>query len=556
MAALHHDPGERFVRIPAHHPTPKSKRKERIMKVQTARLPLFSTLAAGAALFTAGAAAEPFQCPNVGGELIVGLQAGVPSLDQQTNTSSATRNVAMNIYETLVIRDENMNPVPDLAESIDVSEDGLSYTFKLRDGISFHNGKPMTSADVAASYQRYKDIGFNRSVLDIVDNWETPDDMTFVINLSSPQPTFIENLSSYTVPIVIMPAEETDKPANQVEIIGTGPFKFVEFVPDSHVLLERYDEYAPNNTLDGVSGFAGRKQACVDTVRFRMLTESGARMAALETGEAHIVEDVPTISQERLAATEGVELVRLESWGMNLGYPNFSNPPTDNEKVRQAMVAAMDMEEIMDAATDGAFQLNGALQYPGQAYYSDAGTEFYNQADPDRARQLLEEGGYDGEPIVLLANQQFPFMYNTALVMSEQLKAAGMNAELRVLDWPTALATSEQETEGWNFFYTAWITTVAIGGPTSLRNLADPNNVHKPIDNEGNPEFNAQFEIVESGATLEERQQAFAEAQRIALETVMVIPFGILPNTQGIRSNVENFQPFFNTRVSNVWLEE
>ena len=141
-------------------------------------------------------------------------------------------------------------------------------------------------------------------------------------------------------------------------------------------------------------------------------------MAALETGEVHVVEDVPTISQERLAGTEGMELVQLRTWGMNLGYPNFSAPPTDNEKVRQAMVAAMDMEEIMDAATDGAFELNGALQYPGQSYYSEAGTEFYNQSDPDRARQLLEEGGYAGEPIVLLTNQQFPFMYTTALVMS------------------------------------------------------------------------------------------------------------------------------------------
>ncbi len=513
-----------------------------------------STIAAGVML-AGGALAQPFECPRTGGELIVGLQAGVPSLDQQTNTSSATRNVAMNVYETLVIRDENMNPVPDLAESITASDDGLTYTFKLRSGVTFHNGKPMTSADVAASYQRYKDIGFNRSVLDIVAGWETPDDETFVITLSSPQPTFIENLSSYTVPIVIMPEEEAGKPANQVDMIGTGPFRFVEFVPDSHVLLERFEGYTPNNALDGVSGFAGRKQACVDTVRFRMLTEAGARMAALETGEAHIVEDVPTISQPRLEEVEGVELVRLETWGMNIGYPNFSAPPTDNIKVRQAMMAAMDMEEIMDAATDGAFQLNGALQYPGQAYYSEAGTEFYNQADPERARALLEEGGYDGEPIVLLTNQQFPFMYTTALVMSEQLKAAGMNAELRVLDWPTALATSEQETEGWNFFYTGWITTTAIGGPTSLRNLANPNNVHKPIGNEGDPDFNRYFEIVENGATLEERREAFANAQRIALETAMVIPFGVLPSTQGIRSNVENYRPFFNTRVSNVWLD-
>jgi peptide/nickel transport system substrate-binding protein len=524
------------------------------MALHHSRTRFLSTVAAGVML-ASGAVAAPFECPQTGGDLIVGLQAAVPSLDQQTNTSSATRNVAMNIYETLVIRDENMNPVPDLAESISVSDDGLSYTFKLRQGVTFHNGKALTSADVAASYQRYKDIGFNRSVLDIVAGWETPDDETFVITLSAPQPTFIENLSSYTVPIVIMPAEEAGKAANEVDIIGTGPFKFVEFVPDSHVLLERFDAYMPNDTLDQLSGFGGRKQACVDTVRFRMLTEAGARTAALETGEIHISEDVPIVSKERLAGTEGVEIVQLRTWGMNIGYPNFSAPPTDNLKVRQAMVAAMNMEEIMDAATDGSFQLNGALQYPGQAYYSEAGTEFYNQNDPERARQLLAEGGYDGEPIVLMTNQQFPYMYNTALVMAEQLKAAGMNAEVKVLDWPTALATSEQETEGWNFFFTGWITVTAIGGTTALRNLADPNNVHKPVDNIGDPEFNRYFQMVSNAPTLEERKEAFANAQRIALEQVMVVPFGILPSTQGIRSNVKGFTPFFNTRVSNVWIE-
>jgi peptide/nickel transport system substrate-binding protein len=147
-------------------------------------------------------------------------------------------------------------------------------------------------------------------------------------------------------------------------------------------------------------------------------------------------------------------------------------------------------------------------------------------------------------------------MYNTSLVMAEQLRAAGMNAEVRVLDWPTALATSEQQTEGWNFFYTGWITVTAIGGPTALRNLADPNNVHKPLNNVGDPDFNRYFDLVSNGATLEERQAAFANAQRIALETVMVIPFGILPSTQGVRSNVGGFRPFFNTRVVNVWLED
>ncbi len=501
-------------------------------------------------------AQEAFTCPATGGDLIVGIESGVPTLDQHTATSSATRNVAMNIFETLVIRDENMNPAPDLAALIEVSDDGLTYTFVLRDGVKFHNGEPLTTADVVASFDRYKELGVNRATLDVVASWEATDDKTFVITLNEAQPTFLESLSSYTVPIVILPAEEAAKPAGQIEPIGTGPFKFAEFVPDSFVKLERYDDYVANDSFPGLSGFAGHKQACVDTVTFRMLTEPGARMAALETGEVHIVENVPTISQERLAGTEGIELVRLENFALNVAYPNWSAPPTDNLQVRQAILAALDMEEIMEAATDGAFKLNPSFQFPDTGYYSTAGEEFYNQHDLEKAKALLAESGYNNEPIVLLTNQQFPNMYNSALVMAAQLQAAGMNAELRVLDWPTALATSEKETAGWNIFFTFWATVTAQGGPTSLRNLANPNNVYKPVDNAGDEAFNAAFEKIEAGVDLDARREAFAEAQAIAFENVMAIPFGIMSNAQGVLATVEGYQPYYNTRVSNVWLEQ
>jgi peptide/nickel transport system substrate-binding protein len=125
-----------------------------------------------------------FRCPQRGGDLIVGMEAGMSTLDQHTATSSATRNVAMNIFETLVTRDENMNPVADLAHSIDISKDGLVYTFKLRQGVTFHNGKPLTSADVVASLDRYRKLGVNRSTLDIVKGWEAPDAQTIAITLN------------------------------------------------------------------------------------------------------------------------------------------------------------------------------------------------------------------------------------------------------------------------------------------------------------------------------------------------------------------------------------
>ena len=513
-----------------------------------------AALAVAAIGVAAPAAAQQFQCGRKGGDFVFALEAKVPTLDQHATNAAQSRNVAMNIFESLLTRDENMNPTLELAESMTESPDGLVFSFKLRPGATFHNGKKMTSADVLASYQRYQRLGIDRSILDIVDKFETPDDATFVVRLKEARPTFIEAFSAFTTPIVIIPSENASAQALQLPYVGSGPFQFVEFIADSHVKLRRFDGYVPDKRHNDVIGFGGYKQACVDTVTFRMMSESGARIAALETGEVHGVEDVPTVAQKRLAANPNVKLGRLENFWLHITYPNFSQPPTDNVKVRQAIQAAMDMEEIMEASSDGAYKLSHALQFPGSNYYSDAGKELYNQKNKDKARRLLQEGGYKGEKVVLLTNREYTNMYNASVVMQEQLKAVGINAELLILDWPAALDKSMKETVGWNFFYTGWITVTASGGAQSLRFLGDPTNVHKPKDNKSDPLFMQHWADVSKGKTLEERKAAFAKAQQRVYEEVMAIPFGIMPKVQATRANVENYKPYFMPRIANVWI--
>ena len=139
----------------------------------TKRIPMKSLALASTAVVLATvvgqAQAQAFRCPRTGGDLIFALGSKVPRLDQHTSDAGATRNVALNVYESLVTRDESMNPVLELAETMTVSPDGKNYTFKLRQGIQFHNGKTMTSADVMASFGRYKRAGGDRSNLPPVD---------------------------------------------------------------------------------------------------------------------------------------------------------------------------------------------------------------------------------------------------------------------------------------------------------------------------------------------------------------------------------------------------
>ena len=513
---------------------------------------LFGT--AALALCFAHAAQAQFVCPVKGGSMTFALEARVPNLDQHAGNAAATRNVAMNIFETLLTRDEKLAPMLELAESMTEAPDGMSYTFKIRPGIQFHNSKPLTSADVAASFNRYKRVGVDRSILNAAAGWDTPDPATFVIRMTAPLPTFIEQLSSFTAPIVIIPAENENAPPPQLPSIGTGPYMLDELRPDSFIRLKRYDSYKPDTRHKDLEGFAGYKQPCLDTVTYRMMTEPAARTAALEVGEIQGVEDVPVASQKRLAANKDITMSKLDTFWLQVAIQNFAFPPTNNLLVRQAMLAAMDFEEIMEAASEGQYRPMNGFQYPGQAYYTEAGKNLLNQKNPAKAKRLLAEAGYKGEKVILLTNREFPVMYNTSLVMAEQLKAAGINAELQVLDWPAALQKSVKETEGWNVFYTGWITIPALGGPQVMRQMAPPNSVQKWEANP-DPQFMAAFKGLTEGKTLEERRDAFARAQQRALELVTVIPFGVTPKVQAVRANVQNFRSYYMPRASNVWLK-
>jgi peptide/nickel transport system substrate-binding protein len=347
-----------------------------------------------------------------------------------------------------------------------------------------------------------------------------------------------------------VPSEITNAPPMQMQTIGTGPFQLTEFVADSHAKMKRYDGYTPNPAYNDISGFGGYKLACLDTVNVRFIVEPGARVAGLETGEFHAVEDLPAKSLDRLKANQNIALKPLQNFWVQIAIPNFTAPPTDNLKVRQAIQAALDMEELMEAATDGAFRLNIGFQYPGQEYYNERGKETYNQKDAAKAKRLLAEGGYKGEKLVLLTNRDYTNMYTAATVMAEQLKAIGMNVELRVLDWPASVQTSQNTVEGWNFFFTGWGTNTSLGGIATIRFSAPPFNTHKP--KEPDPNFVAAFNRIANGETIEARKAAFADAQAIMLETVMALPFGSLTKVQATRANVNDFRPFRIPRFSNV----
>jgi peptide/nickel transport system substrate-binding protein len=336
--------------------------------------------------------------------------------------------------------------------------------------------------------------------------------------------------------------------------VGTGPFQLVESVPGSFVKLKRYDGYVPNTSFQVRTGFGGYKQACLNTVTFRIVTEPGARVAGLKTGELQGVEDLPTKALPDLKKDKNVTILPLNNWWIQIANPNTSAPPTDNLLVRKAIQAALDMDEIMDAASDGNYRLNVGFQYPNQPSYTDAGKETYNIHDAALAKKYLAEAGYKGEPVILLTNKDYPPMYNSALVMQQQLQAVGINAQMKVVDWPTSVQMMQNTIEGWNFHFTGWGTQPALGALATMQFLMMPTSTYKPKDGKDDPDILAAWNDMNNLPTPEGRQAAFARMQKLALERVYAVPFGSFTKVQGVRSNVQGFVPFRIPRMANVWM--
>jgi peptide/nickel transport system substrate-binding protein len=318
------------------------------------------------------------------------------------------------------------------------------------------------------------------------------------------------------------------------------------------VTLERFDGYVADTRSAGIDGFGGRKTAWLDRVIFRVMPEPGAQVAALEAGEVHLLEQIPIPAARRLASNKAIALHENMPWAMTTFILNMNVPPTDNPKFRQAVQVALNMEEIMAISTEGLFQLNHGWQYPGTTYDAGAiGKEWYNLADVNRAKALLKEAGYAGQEFVLLTDSNIPQHNKAAVVIAENLKAAGINVKINQVDWPTALNLRLQDT-GWH----GWTLQMGIEpylGPVGVvGTLASPARPHfvKP-----DPALDALFKELTGGATVEARQATFKKIQTRLYELHGIIKIGDAGLMQAGRASLKGFKPFRFPRMYDVWLE-
>ena len=507
-----------------------------------------ATLGAAALVGTRGSVLA--QAPRKGGDAVLAIAQAPPSLDAQITSAQAARNVNLHMYETLFARDESAKAVPELAEGVNISGDGLTYTFPIRKGVKFHNGKELDAKDVAASIERYRKVGASPALVAAIDKTDPSGPHEVTLRLKQPQSTFLENISSPRAPIAIYPASEAAKEAGKIEFIGTGPYKFVEYRPDSHVKIARYDGYSVDpNGKQARDGFAGKKEAFIDTVTFRFMPEAGARVSALEAGEIHHNETIDGPTAKRLANDRRFAIYKALPFALQVIKFNHAQAPGNDVNFRRAVQAALDMEEIMAIAFADIYQMDPSWLYPGHGFHTMAGADKFNQANLKLGKELLAKSSYKGEKLIFIVDNIRPNT-DTATVVQQRLKEIGINVEVSVADWPTVSKVGYTP-QGWNFWahgfgiepyegpasvMAPWVAGLSLGGAKDQR-----------ID-----ELAAAFALeLDEG----KRKALFDQFQKHLYDDAVVMKAGNYGIFQAATVKLKNFVPYRIPRMWGTWLE-
>jgi len=500
--------------------------------------------------------------PVYGGIFRAAMAAVAPTLDSMSTVSGASYIWTMPIFEHLVDFAEDYSITPMLAESWEMSEDGKTYTFYLRKGRKFHNGKEMTSEDVIASLDRYMEVSARRAQFDILESYEAPDAYTVVMHLSSPSAAWLGTLATPASDIAIFPKEIIEgKGKGELEpedLIGTGPYQVVEYKPDQILRLKRFEDYEP---LPGErNGLGGSKVPYFDEVHFLFVPEAGTRVAGLEVGDYDWIESPPDSEFDRFTNDPNIDIhITKPASG---GYVLFNHVEefSSDVKFRQAVLAALDMEAIGMAAKNGRrdlFDLNECIWPQGTTWYFE--DEFskaqYNQKDLEKAKQLLEEAGYNGEEIVLATTRDYEVMYKQIMSVADQLKKKlDMNVKVELYDWPGNLAKWAEET-GWHISVTT-NTTLELLNPNASSGYWGSQGTHPVRVHYSNPEMDAAFEVLDKAATQEDRKEALKEVQRLFWEDLPNIKTIELYTVSASRSDIQGFKGWYRPRFFGVWRQQ
>lgn len=407
-----------------------------------------ATLASGIPFTRLSFAAAQDDTPQEGGSLKVAIVGEPPAvLDSMFSTATVTSNVSQQIYESLFAYDSQFNPQPMLVEDYSLSDDSLTYTFKLRSNVKFHNGDPLTAADVVASLNRWGAInGRGKTIFNRMASLTATDDLTVEMVFNEPTGVALSFLARYEA--FIMPASIAEAAGEDqlTEFIGTGPFKFSEHKVDQYLRVVRNDDYTPRD--EEPDGLSGRKVPYLDEIDFIPVPDESVRANGIISGEYHFGDPLPPDFYDMLDSDPSVEALVVKPYYWYGPVFNKKEGLFTDQRARKAVQLAFSQSEALKAGfgRDELIRADPSVSGEETAWYSVAGADDFDKPDPERAKALLEEAGYNGEPIRWIATHEYAYNFKIADYVKQQLEAIGMVVDLTVSDWATLVQNRSDST--------------------------------------------------------------------------------------------------------------
>jgi peptide/nickel transport system substrate-binding protein len=491
-----------------------------------------------------------------GGILRVATIGEPPHLDEHQSTAELIAVLGYCAYEGLFTYDADYQPIPELVETHTVSDDGLVHTMTLRQGVTFHNGEPLTAADVIASVERWGRIsGVGKRLMEKTAGLTAPDDATIEFRLNEPYGTILIALAHNTQACTIHPksvldAAGDDPITDETMYVGTGPYRLAEWRRDAAMRFERFDEYqsAPG---EAPVGYGGRKYAYADAIEFIPVPDEAARVAGLQAGDYQLALDIGNDQYEVLNGAPGIIAEILTPTNWDVFFLNWKSPMMGNLAMREAVQAAFDHRPMLQSGRGGDdfIRLDPGLMMQQTPWHSTAGAERYDMNDPELARAKLEEAGYAGEPLRFLATQEYSYMYGEAIVAQQQLESVGITVDLQVTDWATVLERRAIPEE-WDMFVTGH---GFVPDPSQISYVGQMNQYPGWWSSEPSLELAASLL---AGSDFDERKATFDEIQTAHYTEIPAIKIGDSSNVSFRSDTVGGWDGQFERGIKfwNLWL--
>ena len=442
------------------------------------------------------ASAQSGELPN-GNSVTVGIAQDLDNLDPQVAKTAGIREVLFNIFEGLVKAAPDGSVTEAVASDYTVSDDGATYTFTLREGVTFHNGKTVTVEDVVYSLERCAGSENDGtplvSAFSNVSSIKATDDSHVEVTLKEPSLEFIYSMTAAIIP-------EGSGATIGTDLIGTGPFQFVSYAPQDELVMERYDGYW---------GTAAK----LDKVTFKIITDTNALVVGLKSGTLDLVIHLPNtlvgeVGNDFTVLQDTMKLVQAL-------YLNNAVKPFDNELVRQAMYYAIGVDEIIDFVCDGAGVATGTCMYPANKNYFMPELAGKYPHDVEKARELLAQAGYpDGFEMSVTIPSNYTQHVETGEVIAEQLKQVGITVDLDLVEWETWYTDAYRARE-----YESTVCAIAADDMTAKEMLGRfVSDSQKNFINFNDPEYDEVIAKAAAATDMAEQTELYKRAEEILNE--------------------------------------